>query len=388
MNMHTTEPLSSLRGRSLAVYLPDLAGGGTERMHINLAPHFLSAGMHVTFLLDRRSGALLDKVPDGAGIHILEASRQVAAVPKLVRYLRSRPVDLLISNMEHGNVISVWARRLAAARTRIIVAQHCSFRDQVSRGNWKFNLLPKLYRATLPRADAVVCVSNGVAGEMADVCGLAASRMNVIHNGAMTAELKQAAEQPADHPWFALGEPVIVAAGRLVELKDYPTLLQAFARIIRQRPARLIILGDGPLRQDLRNLAKELAIGDRVDLPGFVANPMPFMRNATAFALTSRAEGFGNVLVEAMACGTPVVSTDCPHGPAEILDYGRFGRLTPPGDPVAFADALLATLDRPMPAAELEERAAMFSTRQCALDYLSLFSNLLAGREVLAHASG
>jgi glycosyltransferase involved in cell wall biosynthesis len=388
MNMHATELLSSLRGRSLAVYLPDLAGGGTERMHINLAPHFLAAGMQVTFLLDRRSGALLGKVPGGAEVHVLEASRQVAAVPKLVRYLRSRPVDLLISNMEHGNVISVWARRLAAARTRIIVAQHCSFRDQVNRGDWKFKLLPRLYRTALPRADAIVCVSNGVAGEIAEVSGLALSRMNVIYNGAMTAELKQAAEQPADHPWFALGEPVIVAAGRLVELKDYPTLLRAFARVVEKRPARLIILGDGPLRQNLRSLAKELAIDNRLDLPGFVTNPMPFMRNAAAFALTSRAEGFGNVLVEAMACGTPVVSTDCPHGPAEILDYGRFGRLTPPGDPAAFADALLATLDQPRPAAELEERAAMFSTRQCALDYLALFSNLLAGREALSHAPG
>lgn len=388
MNMHATEFFSSLRGRSLAIYLPDLAGGGTERMHINLAPHFLAAGLKVTFLLDRRSGALLDKVPEGAEVHVLEASRQVTAIPKLVRYLRSRPVDFLISNMEHGNVISVWARKLAAVATRVITAQHCSFRDQVNRGNWKFKLLPRLYRVSLPRADAIVCVSKGVAAEIADMCGLGISRMNVIYNGAMTAELKQAAEQPVDHPWFDLSDPVLVAAGRLVELKDYPTLLRAFAVLTRQRPARLIILGDGPLRTDLHMLAKELAIEDRVDLPGFIANPMPFMRNAAAFVLTSRAEGFGNVLVEAMACGTPVVSTDCPYGPAEILDYGRFGRLTPPGDPAALAEALLATLDAPPPAVELEERAAMFSTRQCAIDYLALFANLLADREAQSHASG
>jgi glycosyltransferase involved in cell wall biosynthesis len=388
MNMHAPDIFSSLRGRSLAIYLPDLAGGGTERMHINLAPHFLAAGMRVTFLLDRRSGALLDKVPEGAEVHVLGASRQVAAIPKLIHYLRSRKVDFLISNMEHGNIISIWARRLANVSTRIIVAQHCSFRDQVSRGDWKFKILPRLYRATLPKADAIVCVSNGVAAEIADVCGLGLSRMNVIYNGATTAELKQAAEQPVDHPWFALGEPVLVAAGRLVELKDYPTLLRAFAGIVKQRPARLIVLGDGPLRSDLKALAKELAIEDRMDLPGFVPNPMPYMRNAAAFVLTSRAEGFGNVLVEAMACGTPVVSTDCPHGPAEILDYGRYGRLTPPGDPAALATAILATLAAPLPAAMLEERAAMFSTRQCALDYLALFSDLFAAREASAHAPG
>lgn len=388
MNMHAMDIFSTLRGRSLVIYLPDLAGGGTERMHVNLAPHFLAAGMRVTFLLDRRSGPLLDKVPEGAEVHVLGASRQVAAIPKLVDYLRTNQVDFLISNMEHGNVISIWARKLASVATRIIVAQHCSFRDQVSRGNWKFKIMPMLYRRMLPKADAIVCVSNGVAAEIADVCGLGLSRINVIYNGAVTAELRQAAEQPVDHPWFSQGEPVLVAAGRLVELKDYPTLLRAFATLVKNRPARLIILGDGPLRNSLGNLARELGVADRVDLAGFVANPMPFMRNAAAFVLTSRAEGFGNVLVEAMACGTPVVSTDCPHGPAEILDYGRFGRLTPPGDPDALAAAILATLDAPLPAAQLEERAAVFSIRQCVLDYLALFSDLLAERETQLHAPG
>lgn len=386
MNMHATDIFSTLRGRSLVIYLPDLAGGGTERMHVNLAPHFLAAGMRVTFLLDRRTGPLLDKVPEGVEIHVLGASRQVAAIPKLVEYLRSNHVDFFISNMEHGNVISVWARKLAGVPTRIITAQHCSFRDQVSRGNWKFKILPMLYRRMLPKADAIVCVSNGVAAEIADVCDLGLSRINVIYNGAVTAELKQAAEEPIDHPWLGQGEPVLVAAGRLVELKDYPTLLRAFALLVKQKPTRLIILGDGPLRADLGLLAKELGVADRVDLPGFVANPMPFMRQASAFVLTSRAEGFGNVLVEAMACGTPVVSTDCPHGPAEILDYGRFGRLTPPGDAKALADAILDTLEAPLPAAELEERAAMFSIRQCVLDYLALFTDLLADREADAHA--
>lgn len=388
MNMHAMDIFSTLRGRSLVIYLPDLAGGGTERMHVNLAPHFLAAGMRVTFLLDRRSGPLLDKVPEGAEVHVLGASRQVAAIPKLVDYLRTNQVDFLISNMEHGNVISIWARKLASVATRIIVAQHCSFRDQVSRGNWKFKIMPMLYRRMLPKADAIVCVSNGVAAEIADVCGLGLSRINVIYNGAVTAELRQAAEQPVDHPWFSQGEPVLVAAGRLVELKDYPTLLRAFATLVKNRPARLVILGDGPLRNSLGNLARELGVADRVDLAGFVANPMPFMRNAAAFVLTSRAEGFGNVLVEAMACGTPVVSTDCPHGPAEILDYGRFGRLTPPGDPDALAAAILATLDAPLPAAQLEERAAVFSIRQCVLDYLALFSDLLAERETQLHAPG
>ena len=376
-----------MRGKSLVVYLPDLAGGGVERIHINLAPHFLAAGLKLTFLLDRRAGSLVDKIPPGVDVHVLNASRQIAAIPRLVRYLQSHRVDCLLSNMEHANVICVWARRLAGARTKIIATQHNSFSDQVRRRSWKFKILPQLYHWTLPSADSIVCVSDGVARDLAKMCGLDRGRMRVIYNGVVTGDMKRLADEPVDHPWFTSGEPVLVAAGRLVKQKDYPTLLKAFAKLTKQKPSRLLILGEGPLRGELRALAKRLAIVDRVDMPGFVENPLRYMRRAAAFVLASRFEGFGNVLAEAMACGTPVVSTDCPHGPSEILDFGRYGRLAPPGQPDALAAAILATLNSPLRAEDLKSRAESFSATQCALSYLSLFSDLI-GHDAGGYAHG
>lgn len=387
MNMHAADISPDLQGRSLAVYLPDLAGGGAERIHINLAPYFLAAGLRVTFLLDRRTGILVDRVPQGVTVEVLGASRQIAAIPRLVKYLNARQIDFLVSNMEHANVVSVWARRLASTPTRIIVSQHNSFSDQVEYGNWKFKLLPLLYRLSLPRADSTVCVSEGVAADLVTRCGFEATRLKVIYNGVVTSELRRLAAAPPDHPWFGAGEPVLVAAGRLVEQKDYPTLLEAFAKLLKRKRARLIILGDGPMRKELKSLAGTLSIDDRVDMPGFVQNPLPFMSNAAAFVLSSRFEGFGNVLVEALACGTQVVSTDCPHGPAEILDSGRFGRLTPPGDAGALAAAILQAIDSPLPAEILEDRAAEFSAEQCARNYLTLFSDFLLDPQGHAHAS-
>jgi glycosyltransferase involved in cell wall biosynthesis len=230
--------------------------------------------------------------------------------------------------------------------------------------------LVALQRRLYPTADAVVAVSRGVAEDVAARSGLARERITVVYNPAVTPEIARLSQEPVAHPWFAAGTgtPVMLAVGRLGAAKDFPTLIRAFARLRAGRPARLVVLGkDKDARKTekrvagYRALAAELGVAGDVDFPGFAANPFAWMARASVLAVSSRHEGFCNVIAEALACGCPVVSTDCPSGPAEILEHGRWGRLVPVGDEAAMADALGATLDGPLEAAALQRRAQAFS---------------------------
>jgi glycosyltransferase involved in cell wall biosynthesis len=215
-----------------------------------------------------------------------------------------------------------------------------------------------------------------MAVDMAALTKLPLEKISVIYNGVVTPDFEAKVAMQAVHPWFdgeASSPPVFVAIGRLVEQKDFPTLLRAFAKVAARRPARLMILGEGRLRSALMDLAAELGIVDRFYLAGFQPNPLPFMREAAAVVLSSRYEGFAIVLAEALACGAKVVSTDCPEGPAEILDGGAYGMLVPVGDDAALADAMLNTLDARVDRERLKQRGRDFSMEACGRHYLDLF---------------
>jgi glycosyltransferase involved in cell wall biosynthesis len=357
---------------SVVIYLPDLGGGGAERLHIGLAVKFMEAGLTVTFLLNQQKGELLPQVPSGCKVETLRANRQLRALPKLASYLRRVQPDVLIANTEHMNVMSVFARGLARVPTRIIAIQHNNFSEQSKLPNWQFRFLAPLYRMVLPFADAIVAVSGGVADNLAKSTGLSRSGMTVIYNGVVTADFNERASAEPDHPWLADDKPLVLGIGRLVRQKDFATLIAAFANIKNSSSARLMILGDGPMRDELVNLTRSLGLEDRVCLPGFVENPLPYLRRATLFVLSSRFEGFGNVIAEALACGTPVVSTDCPHGPFEILDGGRYGDLVPVGNPEALGRAILSALARSPDREMLRRRGRVFNMATCAATYVEL----------------
>jgi glycosyltransferase involved in cell wall biosynthesis len=211
-----------------------------------------------------------------------------------------------------------------------------------------------------------------VANDLAETTGIQRDKIKVVYNPVVSSELFSKSEEPLDHPWFSSGEPpVVLAVGRLTEAKDFPVLIRAFALVRKERPARLIILGEGAERPKLEALVRELGLNEDVIMPGFVDNPYKYMRNATVFVLSSAWEGFGVVLVEAMALGTAIVSTDCPNGPAEILEGGKWGDLVTVGDWRALASAILKRLEQP----ENErvkmatERAKEFRTESIVTDY-------------------
>jgi glycosyltransferase involved in cell wall biosynthesis len=381
MSPHRT----ALKGRSLTIYVPNLNCGGLERLQIDLAPFFIAAGLEVTFLLGAARGELLGNVPAEARVVTLNGTQQLKALLPIVRYLRRARPAILLVHTEHTAIISLWARAIARGATRIIVCQHNTLSAQSQRTRWQYRILPILFRLFLGWADRIVAVSAGVAEDLVTCCGIARARIDVIYNGVVGSDFARKRAAPIDHPWFGAGVPVIVAAGRMVEQKDFATLITAFATVARERDVRLVLLGDGPLRPSLQEYAQSLGIAERIDMPGFCANLLPYLREAALVVLSSRYEGFSLVLAEALACGTPVVSTDCPHGPAEILDHGRYGRLTPVGDPAALAEAILATLtEAPPPRETLESRGYTFTVSASAEHYLDLFEDVLSQRGLAA----
>ncbi len=330
----------------LALYLPSLRGGGAERVMVELSNGFVARGLAVDLLLANTEGPFLGDVTASVRVVDLGAQRVASSLPGLVRYLRRERPCAMLSALNHANVIALLARRLAGGRTRLVVSEHShlslSMKAESSR---RGRLMPWFMRYAYPWADGVVAVSAGVADDLARVIALPRQSITVIYNPVVGEATLSGANAALDHPWFAPGEPpVVLGVGRLTAVKDFSLLLRAFAKVRKMRPLRLMILGEGELRPELEALARQMGIGADVALPGFQANPLVYMRRAALFVLSSRFEGLGNALIEAMACGTPVVSTDCPSGPAEILEGGRWGRLAPVGDAEALAEAMLATL--------------------------------------------
>lgn len=357
--------------RKIAFFLPDLAGGGAERVCVNLAGGLLERGIQVTFLLARADGPLLGAIPPGAERIDLQARRTLAALAPLAAALRRVRPDALIAAPDHANLVALWAAMLAGG-VRVALTHHIHPSTQIRN-------TPKLQERSYPfllhlfqrRATALVAVSQGVADDLARLAHLPPGRVSVIPNPIVSADFPVRAAAPLDHAWFAAGgPPVILAAGRLTPQKDYPTLLRAFAALRARRPARLLILGEGEERLHLETLAVGLGVRPDVDMPGFSDRPLAYMTRSRVFVLSSAWEGFGNVLVEALACGTQVVSTDCPSGPAEILENGKYGRLVPVGDVAALTRALESALDDPLPAEALRRRAATFSVGAAVERYL------------------
>lgn len=358
----------------LALFLPSLRGGGAERVMVNLARGFVERGLDVDLVLAKAEGPYLSRVPSEVRVVDLGASRVLASLPGLVRYLRQERPRALLSAINHANVAALWARRLARVPTRVVVSEHNTLsRGSANATSLRARLMPLWVRAFYPWADAVVAVSEGVAKDLIRITGLPPEKVQIIYNPVVTPELYARAEEPLDHLWFAPGEsPVVLGVGRLTAQKDFPTLIRAFAEVRRQRPARLIILGEGEDRPRLEALVKELGLENDVALPGFVENPWAYMAQAAVFVLSSAWEGFGNVLVEAMACGCPVVSTDCPSGPAEILENGKYGPLVPVGDVESLGRAIIRVLDASPNSALLKFRAREFSLGNISNEYLDV----------------
>ena len=321
----------------VAVFLLSLRGGGVERVIFHLVRRFAERGYDVDLVLAQREGPYLSEVHENANVVDLKAAGVLKSLPALIRYLRKAQPAALLSAMDHSNIIALWANTLARTNTHIVVSVHSTLSISVKHSNRRIRMIPCLARWCYGWAYDVVAVSRGVAEDLSNTIDLPREKISVIYNPVVTPELFELAKEPVKHPWIRAGEPsVVLSAGRLAAAKDYPTLLQAFSLVKKVRPARLVILGEGEERASLEAMVRDLDLKDVVDLPGFVKNPYAYMSKAAVFVLSSTWEGFGNILVEAMAEG------------------------------------ILAELDGPANSELLQHRAKQFSYDKIADQYLEL----------------
>jgi glycosyltransferase involved in cell wall biosynthesis len=349
----------------------------------NLAREFARRGMRVDLLATRLEGSYTNGLPPE--VRIIQASKRVwNAVPRLAVYLRRERPDALLSTLTKTNLRAIVAGLLALTSTRVVIreANVLTSRPRGTRHATGSSTLGAV-RCVYPFADAIIGVSRQVSEDIVGLVPRVAGKVRIIHNPIVEPRLAELAQRAVDHPWFAAGQyPVVLGAGRLHEQKDFPTLIKAFSIVRKQRPVRLVILGEGSERPHLEALVRELGIEDSVDLPGFQDNPYAFMARSRVFVLSSLWEGFGNVLVEALATGTPVVSTNCQSGPTEILEGGKCGLLVEPGNVESLARAIGETLDTEPDREGLRKRAGEFNVDARASEYLDvLLEGLLEGRD-------
>jgi glycosyltransferase involved in cell wall biosynthesis len=348
--------------KQIAIYMHTLYNGGVERVMFDLIRGFLDRGVAVDLVLDVLIYSPFEKIlPVGVNLVKLEAYSPLQRVGKLRDYLSTRKPHAMLSATHFANETACVARKLAGVGTRLLLSEHTTLSSDIansSPGSLRTKVIRWTTRRIYPMADAIIAVSNGVADDMCRVSGLARDKVLTIYNPIDATRLFAAAAEPLDDDWFVAGAaPVILAIGRLETQKNFPNLLRAFAKIRAGREVKLLILGEGSERSHLAALAAELGLTDDVAMPGFVANPAAYMARAAVFAMSSNWEGMPVAQMEALTLGTPVVSTDCPSGPAEILANGAYGEMVPMNDAEALAEAIervFAGARKVIPAAALE----------------------------------
>ena len=346
-NDHSMQTLTMTASSRLALLVPDLRGGGAERVMLNLAIGLAEIGCQVDLVVAVARGSYLKDVPPAVNLVDLKSRDVAVCLPALVRYLKSAKPAGLVSALSQANVSAILAKKLSGVDTRVLAVSHNSLSVESKNGkSLKLKVMPYFVRAFFPSADVLAGVSTGVCTDLAQMLNMPAERVKVLYNPVISEKTLTMSTEPVDHPWLAEGEPpVILTVGRLHPQKNHALLVDAFAKLRAKREARLMILGEGDLRPEIEEQVKRLGLVDDVALPGFVANPFAYMSKAAVFALSSRFEGLPTVLIEALACGARVVSTDCPSGPDEILRGGQYGALVPVDNVDALADALRQTLD-------------------------------------------
>lgn len=356
--------------KEISILLPDLRPGGAERIRIVLAHEFLKRGHQVEFVLLKARGELLAEAEEHFKVVDLKCDRARALPVKLRRYLRDRRPDCLITAMWPLTAIAPLVSRFST-KSKVLVSEHGILSAQYERWGPLHRLGLRLSTAIGYRlSSARVGVSGGVVDDIAALSFSNPSAFEVINNPVPPRPNPDAAAiAAADALWLNGSGKRIVSVGTLKEVKNHPLLLSAFAKL-NQPDAQLMIVGDGALRPSLEQHAANLNIADRVIFAGYQPDPTPFYHIADLFVLSSNYEGFGNVIVEALSCGTPVVSTNCPSGPAEILEDGRWGTLTPVGDADALAAAMQSSLDKSHDTEALKRRAADFAPEIAARKYL------------------
>ena len=372
---------------AVTFFLPSLECGGTERNTINLINALPKEEYALSVLLAEKKGDFVKDVPAHVSLVSLEAPGLWSIFFLLAAYFKSRQADVFVCAFPRFNAVALLAKMVSGGKTKLVITEHLSFSllsKNAKTASHRFIarfLFPYFIAWFYPKADAIICVSKGIADEIGALTGRGA-HISVIYNPVAEDKIGQLAQESVDHPWFAdASVPVIVMVARLSKTKDQPTLFRALDIIAKKQPIRLALVGDGPEKQKLVDLARQLGLSEKIAFLGFQDNPYKYMKQAAVFVLSSLQEGFGNVIVEAMACAAPVVATDCQSGPAEIIQDGVNGLLVPVQDPEALAGAIMKVLHSPGLAKQLStegiKRAEFFSVAKSVHEYEKVFTSLV-----------
>ncbi|MBV0913476.1 glycosyltransferase [Anianabacter salinae] len=359
----------------IAMIIPSLGPvGGVETLFISLAGQFIQSGHEVDFVLRQEVGPRPQSVPPGVRVIVFGVERLRDMVFPLRAYFRDERPDAVLVAMWPLTSIVVLAHRLVRSKARLVLSDHNTLSQQYRhKSRLGAALMGWSIRLTYPLADVRVAVSRGVAADLARLSGLRAAAFKVIHN-ALSMDMRAATPDEIETAWSGYTGRRILTVGRFKPQKNHPLLVKAFAKARQARAARLVILGTGESEDDTRQAIAAAGLDDDILMPGFADDPAPYYQGADLFVLSSDYEGFGNVIVEALAEGVPVVSTDCPSGPAEILEDGRFGTLVPVGDAEALARAMIEALDAVHDTDALRVRGRSFTVDAAARAYLRLMS--------------
>ena len=373
----------------IAFFIPTLGGGGAERNVINLLKNLDKKKYEISLVLGKRKGELMPEIPKDISVVNFGTCSSLRIFLKLIKYFRKTQTDIVVSALPKFNIISLLARKFSKFKIKIIITEHfaVSFLPIIARTfSHKFIarfLLFYFVKLVYPMAEAIVCVSQGVADDLLKFIPCEKNKIKVIYNPITNDRIYKMAKEPIAHSWFFDSKiPIVLSIGSLTKAKDYPNFLQAAKMVLQEKIARFVVLGAGAQKIKLKNIAHKLGISENVAFLGFQKNPYKYMKNADVFVLSSFKEGFGNVIVEAMACGTPVVSTNSPFsGPGEIIENKKNGILIPARDPKALSEAILELLSnsslRKKIAAQGIRRAQNFSVDKSVREYQNLFEQLL-----------
>lgn len=361
----------------ITIFVPSLGPGGVKRVMLNLCSGLEQTDYRVNIVTADASGPYQEEASELANLYDLSADGGFGTVRSLRRHLSNNPPDILISTHTHGNV-TAFLSSIGSDITRIFT-EHSLLSDRSHYVNTdiKDRLVNQLAKVVYPRTDAIVTVSEDVKSDIADFLGIPVDHARVIHNPVDLVNVRSQSQVPSGHPWL-VDESIkaVLAAGRFDPRKDYCTLIDAMAQLDRDQDTKLILLGDGDEKSKIESRIQHHSLEDSVDLAGWVDNPYPYMSEADAFVLPSKSDGFGNVLVEALACGCPPVATRCRGGPREILLEGAIGELVPVGDATALVTGITTVMDSPPETELLEERATDFSIPTITDKYTELFTTL------------
>jgi glycosyltransferase involved in cell wall biosynthesis len=363
----------------IAFFIPSLEGGGAEKVMVNLANAFSKDNIDIDLILGNAKGPYLNRLSNKLNVVDLKAKKMIYCLPKLIAYLNRNKPYTLLATLESASVIAIIAKKLSIAKTKIwIRVPNTLSKDNLNADNIKDKYLyPFLMKSLYKYAYGIIAISKGVAKDVSEFLSIPSSKIKVIYNPAFTNEILQLSKENIEYlPWDIDRISLVIGVGRLTKQKNFSMLLKAFSIIRQTIDARLIILGDGEERNNLKLLGEKLNISNDIYFPGFVNNPYAYMRKSSVFVLTSDWEGFGNVIVEALGVGLPVISTDCESGPREILDNGRYGDLVRVGDYLDLANKMKKRiLEKNLQTELIKKRASEFSIENIKCKYKKYLLN-------------